>query len=160
MMGNQFTNPVAHKLSTNQLVINCDPDSIDDLVFILNRLLDLAKFVRSKSEVHKAQLRAIDPENRRRRIAAFQKKSHEIYSAMRSLESTMSRPEALQRLKKEYKAGHYDLQVYLAEGKRVAKQNLYSNIKADHLSGDYTISQLAGKYRKAYGTIKRIISQA
>lgn len=106
----------------SRIQIQCSPETVKDLITVLNNLLRLAEKMRSEMERREAQRKADDESVRLRQRAEFERFSRKIYLYMAGREkSGLSRPQAIQETKKAFGLGYYDVVLYHAAGRKIAK---------------------------------------
>lgn len=154
-MTNDLT--VIKKTSQSTITLKCDPAIIDDLVFMLEKLLLMSKYLKNRMIYVNAEAKAKDPEKQAAQYTEFCDKSREVYLRYMSLlKSDCSRSEALKRLRREFEVGYYDCEIYITQGRKLEKEKKHERIREDHNKG-YSISELAGLHGLSYATIKKIV---
>lgn len=111
-------------LEEGKITIKTDPKLAQDLIYALSVLLDLSRAIRSKVIHSRAQAAATNKQDIKRRQLAFQKKSSGIFTRFQEhLNNGCAgdKAAALQCIKKDFKLGYGEAQIYVIEGRRLDK---------------------------------------
>lgn len=145
------------KVSPSTLTLKCPPEIIDDLIWMLEKLVLMSRYLKRYIKYAEAEERASDAENRALLQAQFNDKSRKVYLRYVFLQKRgYARSEAIKELRKEFNIGYYDVEVYVSQGRRLEKEDTHKRIIGDAREG-YTISELAALHGLSYGTVKKII---
>jgi transposase len=146
------------KVSPSTLTLKCPPEIIDDLIWILEKLVLMSRYLKRYVKYAEAEARANAAENRALLQAQFNDKSRRVYLQYVFLQkSGYSRSEAIKELKKEFNMGYYDVEIYVSQGRKLEKEEKLSRIRQDHAEGGYSISELAALHGMSYNTVRNIV---
>lgn len=147
------------KLSTDSVSISCDPEILDDLIMILSKLIDMAKYIKNQKRIQAAEDKAHRLEALAASQARWEEVSSEIYQRYQALSrETSERSKLITLLKSEFACDSYTVGLHLAEGKRQEKARVHEKIKQEASLGK-SITEIQAFYGLSYNTIKRILEK-
>lgn len=147
------------KISPSTLTLKCPPEIIDDLIWMLEKLVLMSRYLKKAVKYAEAEARASDPELRLHQKAAFDEKSRRVYLQYVLLQkNNYSRSEATQELKRHFNIGYYDAEIYVSHGRRLEKEDKRSRIRLDHAGGGYSVSELAALHGMSYNTVRKVVT--
>ncbi|MDG7041857.1 MAG: hypothetical protein JRN22_02260 [Nitrososphaerota archaeon] len=147
------------QVSSDSLSINCDPEILGDLIMVLSKLLDIAKYLKARKKIAEIEARAKDAVQAAKRRAEFEAISTEVYQRYQSLEAgPENRSKFITQIKAEFGFDSYTAGIYITEGKRLEKQKVRARIREEFKAGRKII-ELKELYGLSYQTIKRVINE-
>ncbi len=144
------------KSSPQGVSIQCDPEVIDDLIMILSKLLDIARYVKNRKKAAEAEAKARDSLVMAARCAQFEAFSAEVYQ--RYLLGPKDRSQCITQLRAEFGLDAFSIGLYISEGRRLEKAKTRARIREEFSQG-MKITQLQKKYGLSYQTIRRAIDE-
>jgi len=113
------------KISRSHIRLSCNPDHIDDLLWLLDTLTTAAKRMRSAIKAKAAQLNADDPKEKEKRRLQYMARSDEAYRIYtESVQKGMSPALAIQHVKLSLNLGYEEAKIYITQGKRQDKERI------------------------------------
>ncbi len=146
------------KSSPKTITLHCNPEIIDDLIFILDKLLSLSHHLKNQSRYIQAHIKAHNSQLLAAQEKIFNDKSHHLYQKYLSYRTKQLTPSAtIQKLKKDFNMGYYDVEIYVTQGRKLEKIERNNQIRLKHKEG-LSIKQLSTAYQLSYHTIRSIIN--